>query len=191
MGNTFIQNYEVSFNLFGSSNDFQLGLESKPALRQDQVFSLISLGYINEVNSGLNDADREIQAASSIGSLILDQLEINRIARENFGLNLSLGAEKASDQRSFLEGAQGGSEQTVQTATTLEISKKLTKNTAMSVSTTLGGNIGQKQAMDISYGVNKVFSLEGVYEQSINQEGDSDFNNTSAGGDLKFKWRFK
>jgi hypothetical protein len=39
--------------------------------------------------------------------------------------------------------------------------------------------------------VNKNVQLQGVFEKRTNAEGEQDVLDTSAGGDVKFRWTFK
>ena len=55
----------------------------------------------------------------------------------------------------------------------------------------MGGSIGQRQNMTLSYGVSKEIQLEGIYEVRSSAEGETDIIDKSAGGDIKFRRTFK
>jgi translocation and assembly module TamB len=76
-------------------------------------------------------------------------------------------------------------------ATKIELKKKLDEALNLSVSSTMGGSIGQRQSMNLTYNLNKKVQLEGVYELRTNAEGEEDIIDNSIGGDLKFRWTFK
>jgi translocation and assembly module TamB len=61
----------------------------------------------------------------------------------------------------------------------------------LSVSSTVGGSIGQRQSMNLNYGLSKHLQLEGVYELRTNEEGVEDLIDNSIGGDIKWRWSFK
>jgi translocation and assembly module TamB len=77
------------------------------------------------------------------------------------------------------------------TATKIELKKRLDEALSLSVSSTMGGSIGQRQSMNLNYSVNKKVQLEGVYELRTADEGQEDVIDNSIGGDLKFRWTFK
>jgi translocation and assembly module TamB len=62
---------------------------------------------------------------------------------------------------------------------------------SLSVSSTVGGSIGQRQKMNLNYGLSKNVQLEGVYELRTNAEGTEDVIDNSIGGDVKFRMTFK
>ena len=76
-------------------------------------------------------------------------------------------------------------------ATKIELKKRLDEALSLSVSSTMGGSIGQRQSMNLNYSVTKKIQLEGVYELRTNAEGEEDIIDNSIGADLKFRWTFK
>ena len=77
------------------------------------------------------------------------------------------------------------------TATNIEVKKRLSEAMTLSVSSTVGGQIGQRQRMNLNYGVSRNIQLEGVYELRTNAEGQEDIIDNSIGGDVKFRMSFK
>jgi translocation and assembly module TamB len=71
------------------------------------------------------------------------------------------------------------------------VKKRLDEALSLSVSSTMGGSIGQRQSMNLNYSINKTLQLEGVYELKTNAEGEEDIIDTSVGGDVKLRWTFK
>lgn len=193
-GRASIGEYQVDMKVFGQAQDFKVELNSKPQLSEQDILSLITLGYTTSLAQNVSEQDRQSLASVGLGSLIIDQLKFNEIIKNSFGLELNLGTEIEDSQESLLGGrSQSASVATgqVKTATKIELTKNLYKDVNMSVSSTVGSSIGHKQGMRINYLIRNNVSVEGVYEQSTNEEGQENINNTSVGGDLKLKWTFK
>jgi translocation and assembly module TamB len=55
----------------------------------------------------------------------------------------------------------------------------------------MGGSIGQRQNMNLNYGINKNIQVEGIFEMRTNDEGEQDRIYNSFGGDIKFRRTFK
>ena len=54
--------------------------------------------------------------------------------------------------------------------TNLKINKQINSRVDVSLSSTIGGSLEQKQEMNINLKINKNFSLEGVYEVKPNED---------------------
>jgi translocation and assembly module TamB len=87
-------------------------------------------------------------------------------------------------------GQGGGAIGRTRSATKIELKKRLDEAVTLSVSSTMGGSIGQRQSMNLNYGVSKNVQLEGVYELKTNQFGQEDIIYNSIGGDIKFRKTF-
>lgn len=194
-----ISDYTVRTKVYGHLKNYQLDLSSEPNLSRQSILSLIAFGYAEEISENLYDKDREALSSVGVGTFIFDQLKLNESLHQNLGVTLNVGTEFVNDNNSLLQSRpngqnSGGGVGRVRTATKIELRKKIDEKTDMAVSSTVGGSIGQKQSMNLNYGINKKVSLDGVYEintSTARGEGQSAQEGVSVGGDVKFKWTFK
>lgn len=189
--------YTIHMRIFGKAKNVNVELSSEPALSQVDILSLITLGYTNDLSQNLGASEKTAAASAGLGGLLFDRFKINEGLKNSLGVKLSLSSE-------FREGAAGGnmlkgrgssstgsSGNNVRSGTKVELRKKVSEAVDLSVSSTVGSSIGQRQSMNLNYNFNKVMAAEGVYEVRTNDEGVEDVVATSLGGDLKFKWTFK
>ena len=193
---TYIANYKVYSKAYGDLERFNFDLTSDPALPRNSILSLIAFGYTDEIQNTLEQRDQQNLTQVGVGSFVFDRFKISDILNKQFGLQVNLGTVLEQSQTdSLLSGrAQDGQGQLGRTrsATKIELKKRLDEALTLSVSSTMGGSIGQRQSMNLNYSVSKKVQLEGVYELRSNAEGEEDILiNNSVGGDLKFRWTFK
>lgn len=189
-----INAYLVKAKIYGSVKKFQLDLSSNPPLARQSILSLIAFGYAEDVTENLSNEDRESLSSIGVGTFIFDRLKLNETLHENLGLTLNVGTEYVSEGSSMLQGRSNQSSSSVgrvRTATKLELRKKIDEKIGLSVSSTLSGNSGQKQSMNLNYNINKKVSLDGIYEVKTDQFDGENRSGISAGGDVKFRWTFK
>ncbi len=196
---TFISNYRVKAKAYGDLERFNFDLSSDPPLARNSIFSLIAFGYTQELQNSLTQKDQQSLTQIGVGSFVFDRFKISDILNKQFGLQVNLGTVfEQSGTDSLLSGrsqegqnpGQGNLGRT-KSATKIELKKRLDEAMSLSVSSTMGGSIGQRQSMNLTYSVNKNVQVEGVYETRTAAEGEQDIINQSAGGDLKFRWTFK
>lgn len=193
---TTISQYKVYPKAYGDTSRFNFDLTSDPPLPRDSILSLIAFGYTDELQSTLRAEEKQNLTQVGVGSFVLDRFKISDILNKQFGLQIYLGT--VFEQRDSLlqgrtqEGLGGGTVGRTRSATKIELKKRLDEALSLSVSSTMGGSIGQRQSMNLNYSVNKKVQLEGVYEIRTNAEGEENIiDNNSIGGDVKFRWTFK
>ena len=195
----FISNYKVKPKAYGDLERFNFDLTSDPALPRNSILSLIAFGYTNEIQNNLQSKDQQSLTNVGVGSFVFDRFKISDILNKQFGLQVNLGTvieQSATD--SLLTGRSqegqfgqgGGAIGRTRSATKIELKKRLDEAVTLSVSSTMGGSIGQRQSMNLNYGVSKNVQLEGVYEIKSNQFGQEDIIYNSIGGDIKFRRTF-
>lgn len=195
---TVISNYKVYPKAYGDLERFNFDLTSDPALPRNSILSLIAFGYSDEMQSTLTPEQQQNLNQVGVGSFVFDRFKISDILNKQFGLQVNLGTVfEQSQTDSLLAGrsqdgfsGQGGIGRT-RSATKIELKKRLDEALTLSVSSTMGGGIGQRQSMNLNYGLTKKVQLEGVYELRTNAEGEEDVIDNSIGGDVKFRWTFK
>ena len=196
---TFISTYKVFPKAYGDLERFNFDLTSEPALPRNSILSLIAFGYTDEIQSTLDPKDQQNLTGVGVGSFVFDRFKINDILNKQFGLQVSLGTViEQSSTDSLLSGrSQDGNGQgtgalgRTKSATKIELKKRLDEALTLSVSSTMGGSIGQRQSMNLNYGISKNIQVEGVYELKTNEEGEADIIYDSIGGDIKFRRTFK
>jgi hypothetical protein len=195
---TIISTYKVYPKAYGDLERFNFDLVSEPALPRSSILSLIAFGYTNEARASLQAKDQQSLAQVGVGSFVFDRFKINDILNKQFGLQINLGTvieQSATDSlltgrtQEGQSGQAGGVGKTI-SATKIELKKRLDEALTLSVSSTMGGSIGQRRSMNLNYGVSKNIQLEGVYEVKTNQYGQEEIIYNSIGGDIKFRGTF-
>ncbi len=187
-----INDYRVNIKVYGPVDDFNLELSSEPALTQEDVLSLIAFGYTEDLSSNLSEQEKESMTRAGVGSIIFDSFKINETLKNEFGLQVNLGTQIQKSNQSYLSRVNSDSPLgRVSSATTIEVKKQLNDAVNLSVSSTVGGSIGQRQSMNLNYNINNKLSVEGVYQTRTNDEGEETINDSSLGADVKIRWSFK
>src|SRR5690606_24420797 len=173
---TAINDYKINVEAFGSVKDLNVRMSSEPTLPQEDILSLVAFGYTDDISNNLSSDDKESITRAGVGALIFDSLKINETLKNEFGLQVNLGTEITQDEGSYLSGRTegGASAGRVKTATKVEITKQLNDSIDLSVSSTVGGSVGQKQSMNLNYNLTNKVSIEGVYEMNTRNEGEED-----------------
>ena len=187
-----ISDYKVNIKVFGHVDDFALEMSSEPPLAQSDVLSLIAFGYTDDISSGLSTAQRESITQVGVGSFIFDRLKINETLKNEFGVQINLGTELQQNDASYLGQVTGDSdvEGRISSATKVEVKKRLSESLDLSVSSTVGGVIGQRQSMNLNYNIDKNLSIEGVLEERTYDNSGVSITDESAGFDLKVRQSF-
>jgi translocation and assembly module TamB len=192
---TNISSYRVIAKAYGDLERFNFDLTSDPSLPRNSILSLIAFGYTDEIQSSLTQGEQQNLTQVGVGSFVFDRFKISDILNKQFGLQVNLGTVfEQSQTDSMLAGRSQEGQGTIgrtRSATKIELKKRLDEALTLSVSSTMGGSIGQRQSMNLTYSLNKKVQLEGVYELRTNAEGEEDIIDNSIGGDLKFRWTFK
>lgn len=197
---TTISTYKVYPKAYGDLERFNFDLTSEPSLPRNSILSLIAFGYTDEIQNSLYAKDQQSLTQVGVGSFVFDRFKISDILNKQFGLQVNLGTViEQSSTDSLLSGrsqdSAGGQGSTglgrTRSATKIELKKRLDEALTLSVSSTMGGSIGQRQSMNLNYGINKSLQVEGVYEMRTNEEGEADLIYNSFGGDIKFRRTFK
>ena len=191
-----ISNYKVIAKAYGNPDNFTFDLSSEPALTKQNILSLIAFGYTDDLSNSISAEDKQNLTNVGVGSFIFDQFKVTDIVKKQFGLQVNMGTVFVQSNSSMLSnrsGDQGGSSSLARTrtATNIEVKKRLSEAVSISVSSTVGGQIGQRQRMNLNYGLTKGVQLEGIYELRTNADGQEDVIDNSIGGDVKFRMTFR
>ncbi len=183
-----VSDYLVKMKIIGATDDLKISLDSEPSLSQDDIFSLLTLGFTQDLSKNLESKDKTSITTISLGTMLVDQLKINDGLDSTLGLKLSVLPEFTESDESPIEASRSDQQSKVKTATKLRIQKKITKDLDFTFSNTFGGDANQKQEMNIDYNLNNEWSIQGVFENVTDPDETGEEN--SAGADVKYKWTF-
>ena len=192
MGTSKINEYDMKLDLSGSLTNINIDLSSEPALSKEDLLSLLTLGYTSDISKNLEAAERKFVTTVGIGTLLVDQLKINEDLNSTLGLKLSVQPEFKEDDTSFVQGkaaVSDGLNSRLKSATKIKVNKKINNRVDVSLSSTVGGSLEQKQEMNINLNINKYFTLEGVYELKPTEDESTD-PPSSVGADIKWRTSF-
>jgi translocation and assembly module TamB len=195
IGNAKINEYDVRLDVFGSLDQIDAQLSSRPALAQEDLLSLVTLGLTPDISRSLNQQERDSVASVGVGNLLVEQLKLNQGLRSSLGVKVSVSPEFTESDSSMLSGISSGSEATaarLHSTTKIKVQKQLHDKVDLSVSSTVGGTTPQqKQEMNLNYNLNKNMSVQGVYEMKNTNSETTGESANSSGVDLKWRWSFK
>lgn len=192
MGQARISDYDMKLDLSGTINKVNIDLSSEPALSKEDLLSLLTFGVTSDMSKNLEAGERRFVTTVGIGTLLVDQLKINEDLNSSLGLKLSVQPEFKEDETALIQGKSAvsdGSASRLKSATKIKVNKKITNKVDVSLSSTVGGSLEQKQEMNVNFNINKSFSVEGVYEVKPTENENANTPN-SMGADLKYRWSF-
>lgn len=192
LGASDISSYLMKIDINGSIENLNIDLASEPALSKEDLLSLLTFGVTSDMSKNLEAQDRRSVTTVGIGTLLVDQLKINEDLNSSLGLKLSVQPEFEEDETALIQSKSAQSDGTtsrLKSATKIKINKQISDRVDVSVSSTVGGSLEQKQEMNVNYIINKNFSLEGVYEVKPNEDENGTTPN-SFGFDLKWRKSF-
>ncbi|AUN96653.1 hypothetical protein C0V70_00725 [Bacteriovorax stolpii] len=187
-----INDYDMRLDLSGTISNVNVELSSEPALSKEDLLSLLTLGVTSDMSKNLEAGERRFVTTVGIGTLLVDQLKINEDLNSTLGLKLSVQPEFKEDETTLISGKSAvsdGSSSRLKSATKVKINKQINNRVDVSLSSTIGGSLEQKQEMNINFNINKNFSLEGVYEVKPTEDENTNTPN-SLGADLKWRKSF-
>lgn len=187
LANSTIGQYDIEMGITGSVEDISINLESNPYLTRDNIFSLLTLGVTSDFSKNLEDSQRTNLTTIGIGTFLVDQLNINEGLDSALGLKLSVLPEFSESSDSPIEEATK-SEQSVKTATKLQITKKVNENINLKFSNTFDSE-NTRQSINVDFSISDKLSIEGIFE-SENDTNNKERTDGSAGADIKYKWSF-
>ncbi len=188
-----IEDYSLTAKVTGAVDNFDLNLRTEPSLEENDILSLIAFGYTENTSSSLSEEQKNLMTQAGIGSLLFESFKINETLKKELGIQLNLGTEISSLNENYLsqKSATGTSNQSVTSATKIELKKEINSDVDLAVSSTVGSSSQQRQRMNLNYKISDKVSLEGVYENRTNTETSTQGDDSSLGVDVRWKWTFK
>jgi translocation and assembly module TamB len=189
-----INDYEMKIDLSGKIDKLNINLSSEPALTQEDLLSLLTLGVTSDMSKNLEATERKFVTTVGIGTLLVDQLKINEDLNSSLGLKLSVMPEFKEDVTSLVQGKSAVTDSAssrLKSSTKIKVNKQISKQVDVSLSSTVGGSLEQKQEVNVNYNFNKNLSLEGVYEVKPSEDTSTSTSTpNSIGADIKYRWSF-
>lgn len=188
-----INEYEMKLDLSGNISKVNVDLSSEPALSKEDLLSLLTFGVTSDMSKNLEAGERKFVTTVGIGTLLVDQLKINEDLNSTLGLKLSVQPEFKENESALVQGKAAVTDSgtsRLKSATKIKINKQVTNKVDVSLSSTVGGSLEQKQEMNVNFNINKNLSVEGVYEMKPTTESENTNSPNSLGADLKYRWSF-
>ena len=192
-GGTRISSYNIIFDGSGFLDNLIVNFHSEPALAQEDILSLLTIGVTSQVSKNLQSSDLEAVTSMSLGSILMDQFGISENLNKSVGVKLSVLPELGNDDINPMQGRTSTAEpgaSKMKSATKIKIQKKV-KEFDLSFSSTFGGSLQQKQEMNINYNLRPDVSVQGIYEMYSTDSTNNRTSPDSAGVDLIWKKTFK
>lgn len=188
-----ISDYAINTRVIGSLKNYSVLLSSSPGLPAEDILSLITFGYVKNSSEKISQKSQEDMTSIGVGSILLDQLKVREILKDNLGLILSVQSKALETEESFLDSKTGAGGSIVdgktQTTTRVQLKKRLSKKLEMTMEKDLSNDY---QGLNLLYHIKNDISLKGIIEQKNNfQLGSGESDNMSVGADINLSWTFK
>lgn len=176
---TRIKDYDVNLLLQGTQESYRIQLRSTPPLAEQEIISLLALGYTSEQLEKVQSDQQIDQQSYEIGSALLSNNPLGNEIRNKYGVTVRFGS--AVDD-------------TNQVAPKIIISKQWTPRINTSASRTMGNVVTQDAKLE--YLLNKNISVIGSWEAKQYSEEQKSSETESKGTDifgldLQYKVEFK
>lgn len=183
-GTTNVENYRINIFASGNTEKPKINLSSNPSIPQEDIVSLLAFGYRGEDARKLTTADTNNIAYSEVGSILLDQLQLNQNLQSK-GLRVLVVPSLTDTEENIIRPhtAMG------QASPKVYVQTQILRNLDASFGGTVGATQGQSVDSRLEYRLSRKASVSAVYEQSPGLDATEIKN--SFGGDLKFRWVFR
>jgi translocation and assembly module TamB len=188
-----VENYKVKLAVYGHASDMTIDLTSLPALSQQDILSLLTLGITSSDSSKLQEDDRSYLTSVGVGSLLADRFKINEGLKSSLGLNFTIAPELTQSGESLLpsQGTTSTGSSQYKSTTKLKVQKKVSELVDVSLASTVGSSQSQKQEINVNLNLSQNISVQGVYEVKSANEDTTEQTPGSLGLDLLFRKTFK
>ncbi len=189
-GSSSIDKYKVFLSVIGSTDNLEMKLRSEPSLNREDILSLITFGYTLETSENLDEEQKQFLTTMSLGSFFIDQLQIGKDLSGKLGLRFIVTPELDDNNENLIAKQSSGVSGTrkLKSLTKLTLESDIGERTSISISSSLGAENRRTQELKVDYNINKILSLQGIYENTTREDRSQESN--SFGGDIKFKWIF-
>jgi translocation and assembly module TamB len=180
-----VDNYSINIFASGTIDKPKITLSSYPGLPQEDIVSLLALGYRSEETGKINPNDSSALTYSQVSSILMEQLQLNQSLQQK-GLHVTVAPAVTDSEVNLIRPNNSVSN----AAPTVHVQTQVMKN----LDAAFGGSVGaaQGQSMDakLEYRLGGKASVSAVYEQTPSVDATEE-TRSSYGADLKFRWGFK
>lgn len=178
--NSRVAEYDISLLIQGPSKNIQIKPSSQPPLSENDIFSLLALGYTTQADQTLSSETQQNQAGIEALATITNSSQFNKKIQNTLGLTVQLAPSVDSTKNIAVPK--------------VVVSKQLQKKLSASYSRPLSGDLSNE--FKLQYLFNPNFSVNLNYQNSErNQlENIQNYNqneNGVFGSDLEYKLEFK
>lgn len=176
---TRIKDYDINLIVQGTQENYQIILRSTPNLAEQEIISLLALGYTTEQLENVQSDEQIDQQSYEIGSALLSNNPFGNEIRNKYGVNVRFG--------SAVDDANNVSPKVI-------ISKQWSPRINTSASRTIGNSVTQdvKLEYQLNRNVSVIGSWLGKEYSEENETSESQSKNTDIFGlDLQYKVEFK
>ncbi len=184
-GTANLNGYKVNIFAAGTSESPRISLSSSPSLSQEDILSLLAFGYTGTEARKINPDDKSALTYTEVGSLLLDQLKLNRDLQQR-GFKISVAPSIRDSEANIIRPrTTGGS-----AAPKVYLKTQVMKNLDASVGSAFGSSQGGNELdATLDYRVGSKASVGAIYEQEPGIQVNEP--RRSYGADVKFRWGFK
>lgn len=176
---TRIKDYDVNLLLQGTKEKYQIILRSTPELAEQEIISLLALGYTSEQLEKVQSDQQIDQQTYEVGSAIISNNPFGNEIRNKYGVNVRFGSQ-VDDANNV--------------APKIIVSKQWTPRINTSASRTIGNSVTQdvKLEYQLNNSVSVIGSWEGKEYSEEQKATEADSKNLDIFGlDLQYKKEFK
>ena len=170
----------------GTMSQPKIELTSNPAMLENEILSLLTMGLSSEDVKKLGANDRSTVEKSEAFGILLNSLDFNRDIQNKTGFEIQLDESVNPQTGNSVFRPRTDTDSAV--SPKIVIKKKIGKKLELSVGSTVGVGTGTEQEVNAELQVTPNFSVNGVWDSL---EGADAKNKTSYGLDLKLQKKFK
>lgn len=179
--NSRVAEYDINLLVQGPSKNIQIKPTSQPPLSENDIFSLLALGYTTHADQTLSSETQQKQAGIEALATITNQSQFNKKIQDTFGLTVQLAPSIDSTKNIAVPK--------------VVVSKQIQKKINASYSRPLSGD-NLTNEFKLQYLFNPNFSVNLNYQNSERnqQENIQNYNqneNGIFGSDVEYKLEFK
>jgi translocation and assembly module TamB len=180
--NARVSDYDINLLVQGMVNkNLSIKPTSQPPLSENDIFTLLALGFTNQSNQNLSSETQQTQTGLEVLAAISNQSQLNKKIQQKLGLNVQLAPSVDSTKNIAVPK--------------VVVSKKLSNKVNASYSKPFTGN-DQNQEIKLQYLYNNSVSLHLNYQNKDTTQQDqisntSTTNKSILGLDLEYRDEFK
>jgi translocation and assembly module TamB len=184
---TDVNEFKVQLYVTGSQDNMRVDLSSTPVMPEQEILSLLALGFTQQEVGKMSSGDRAIIEQGGAASLILHSLDFNREVEDKTGIKIQLDESVNTQMGTSIFRPQSPTEGA---APKIIVRKNIGKRLRLVGGSTVGIGSNSQKEVNAELQVTPGFSVIGVWENFETMDTQNN-SRTSYGLDLKVEKRFK